>query len=75
MIPAGMLKFSAAIINVFGKIIGKTFDGIHPERVNKLMVSTNINGQKLLDHGYKMHYSLEDAIKDWFNDCNNKGLF
>ena len=75
MIPAGMLKFSAALINVFGKIIGKTFDGIHPERVNKLMVSTNINGQKLLDHGYKMHYSLEDAIKDWFNDCNKKGLF
>jgi hypothetical protein len=60
---------------LFGKVIGKSFDGIHPDRVKKLMVSTNINGQKLLNHGYKMEYSLEEAISDWWNDCNQKGLY
>jgi len=74
-IPAGALKFAAGSINTFGKMIGKSFDGIHPDRVKKLMISTNINGQKLLDHGYKMKYSLEEAISDWFINCNRKGLF
>ena len=74
-IPAGVLTFAAASINVFGKMIGKTFDGIHPDRVKKLMVSTNINGQKLLDHGYKMEFSLEEAIADWYADCNQEGLY
>jgi len=50
------------------KIIGKSFDGIHPDRVKKLMISTNINSQKLLDHGYKMEFTLEEAIADWMNE-------
>ena len=70
-----ILTFPTASINGFLKIIGKTFDGIHPDRVKKLMISTNINGQKLLDHGYKMEFSLEEAIKDWYNDCNKDGLY
>ena len=73
-IPAGLLRFSALSINGFGKIMGKSFNGIHPDRVKKLMTSTNINGQKLLSHGYKLDYSLGEGIKDWFEDCNNKGL-
>jgi len=32
------------------------------------MISANINGQKLLDHGYKMKYSLEEAIEDWYGN-------
>ena len=74
-VPAGVLKMAASTIHLFGKVIGKSFDGIHPDRVKKLMVSTNINGQKLLNHGYKMVYSLEEAISDWWNDCNQKGLY
>ena len=74
-IPAGILTFAAYSINSFGKIIGKTLDGIHPDRVKKLMISTNINGQKLLDHGYKLEFSLEEAIVDWFKDCNKDGLY
>jgi len=73
-IPANLLKMTASLINGFGQMIGKSFDGIHPDRVNKIMISTNINGQKLLDNCYNLHYSLEDAIVDWFNDCNKKGL-
>jgi len=74
-IPAGILKISASSINTIGKLIGKSFDGIHPDRVKKLMVSTNINGQKLLDNNYKIEYSLEEAIKDWYNDCNCTNLY
>jgi nucleoside-diphosphate-sugar epimerase len=74
-VPASALKFAAGSINGLAKIIGKSFDGIHPDRVKKLMVSTNINGQKLLDHGYKMEFSLEEAIKDWYVDCNQEDLY
>lgn len=49
--------------------------GIHPDRVKKLMVSTNISGKKLAESGYKFHYSLVESYKDWFDDCNKKGLF
>jgi len=74
-VPAGVLKCAAGSINAFGNMIGKSFDGIHPDRVNKLLVSTNINGQKLLDHGYKLEFSLEEAIADWYADCNQEGLY
>ena len=74
-ISAGALKLAASTIHILGKIIGKTFDGIHPDRVKKLMISTNINGQKLLDHGYNMEYSLEEAIADWYEDCGGYDLY
>jgi len=73
-IPAGILNISASIINIFGKLIGKSFDGIHPDRVKKLMISTNINGQKLLDNGYEINFTLEQALSNWFNDNNLKEL-
>lgn len=74
-VPANVLKIVATAINIMGKMIGKSFDGIHPDRVKKLMISTNINGQKLLDHSYELNYSLEEAILDWYNECDCKGLY
>lgn len=47
--------------------------GICPARVRKLMVSTNVSGQKLSEK-YPLHYSLKAAFEDWFKDCNEKGL-
>ena len=73
-VPTWLLLKSALIINIFSKIIGKSFDGIHPERVKKLMISTNINGQKLLNNGYTLDFTLEEAIYDWYNDCNKEEL-
>ncbi|RMZ48913.1 SDR family oxidoreductase [Candidatus Marinimicrobia bacterium PRS2] len=73
-IPSGLLKISASIINIFGKLIGKSFDGIHPDRVKKLMISTNINGQRLLNNGYTLDFKLEDAIYDWYKNCNKEEL-
>jgi len=75
LIPSWLLKIAAFIINSLGKIIGKSFDGIHPDRVKKLMISTDINGKKIIENGYKFKFSLESAIQDWYMDCNKKGLY
>lgn len=52
-----------------------TKKGIHPARVKKLMVSTNISGKKLAEMDYKFHYSIEESFADWFDDCNKEGLY
>lgn len=70
LIPAGLLLTAATIL---GPIGGKKV-GIHPARVRKLMVSTNICGQKLSGCGYKFHYSLEGSFTDWFEDCDHQCL-
>lgn len=70
LVPGGLLMTVARII---GPIGGKKV-GIHPARVKKLMVSTNINGEKLAKCGYQFHYSFEETIKDWYEECNKEGL-
>ncbi|MCD7889657.1 MAG: NAD(P)-dependent oxidoreductase [Oscillospiraceae bacterium] len=70
LIPGGLLMTAARIL---GPIGGKKV-GIHPARVKKLMVSTNISGVKLSESGYKFHYTLEESFKDWFEDCNGECL-
>lgn len=67
-------KLLMGVARVVGPIGGKKV-GIHPDRVKKLMVSTNICGKKLADTNYQFHYSLEDSFKDWYADCNQEGLF
>ena len=67
-------KLLMAAARVLGPIGGKKV-GIHPDRVRKLMVSTNICGKKLSDSDYGFHYSLEESFADWFNDCDREGLF
>ena len=54
---------------IVGPIGGKAV-GIHPARVKKIMVSTNINGDKLKNSGYQFHWILEESFNDWFEDCN-----
>lgn len=70
LIPGGLLMTAAIIL---GPIGGKKV-GIHPARVKKLMISTNISGKKLTECGYKFHYSLEDSFNDWFADCDKISL-
>ena len=55
LVPGGLLMTAATI---FGPIGGKKV-GIHPARVKKLMVSTNICGKKLAESGYKFHTALK----------------
>ena len=71
VVPGGLLMAAATVL---GPIGGKKV-GIHPARVKKLMVSTNISGKKLAKMNYKFHYTLEESFRDWFKDCRLKGLF
>lgn len=70
LIPGGLLMTVARIV---GSIGGRKI-GIHPARVKKLMVSTNICGKKLAASGYKFHYTLEESFRDWYEDCGQTGL-
>lgn len=52
-------------------------EGIHPDRVKKLMISNDINGSKL-NNNYKLEYGLNGGILDWMNETNfhqNKKIF
>lgn len=69
-IPGGLLMGAAAVAGVLG---GRAL-GIHPARVKKLMVSTNISGKKLAGSGYKFRYTFPEALEDWFRDNEGKGL-
>lgn len=70
LIPGGLLMTAATIL---GPIGGKKV-GIHPARVKKLMVSTNICGKKMMASGYRFHYTFEESFRDWYKDCNEQGL-
>lgn len=61
------------VARIIGPIGGKKI-GIHPARVKKLMISTNICGKKLAATDYKFHYTLEESFMDWFEDCGKTGL-
>ena len=52
----------------------REFLGIHPDRIHKLMISTNVSGKKLEQY-YKLEFTMDEAISDWFNECGQKGLF
>jgi nucleoside-diphosphate-sugar epimerase len=69
-INSSLLLFIAAII----QRLGGTKLGIHPDRVKKLMVSTNICGKKMAESGYKFRYTFEEAIRDWYKDNDNMYL-
>ena len=68
-IPKKPMMAAATICGVLGGL-GL---GICPARVKKLMVSTNIDGQKLA-RNYPISYTLEEAFKDWYKDCEEKEL-
>jgi nucleoside-diphosphate-sugar epimerase len=70
LISGSLLMVAARILGPLG---GKKI-GIHPARVKKLMVSTNISGKKLAESNYEFHYSFEESIRDWYRDCDKQGL-
>ena len=72
----GLALISAAGTMYYGaRAIGKNISGIHPDRVKKLMISTNISGEKLEESSYKLSYNLLDSITDWFAENQKKGLY
>ncbi len=71
VINGSLLKFAAAVLG----FIGFKKLGIHPDRVKKLMISTNIDGHKLIEDNFSLQYDLKSALNDWYADCDQKGLF
>lgn len=69
-INAKLMLYSSAAISCLG---GRKL-GINPDRVKKLMISTNICGKKMKSSGYIFKYTLDSSIKDWFKDNDNKYL-
>jgi len=55
------------------KLLGSPM-GICPARVKKLQVSTNICGKKMKESGYQFRFTFEEALKDWYEDNNNRYL-
>jgi nucleoside-diphosphate-sugar epimerase len=47
---------------------------LDPRRIAKLVHSTNISARKLLDAGFRFHYPLEVALRDWAVDCRGVSL-
>ena len=75
VIPGGLMT---ALTRVVLLIVGNSATrsaGIHPDRVRKLMISTNIGGKKLAESPYAPRYTLQEAIADWYQSCNGQGLF
>lgn len=74
LVPGWTLTTAAGTAYFGARLLGKKISGIHPERVKKLMVSTNISGEKLSKSRYKIQFTLREALEDWLNDCEGKGL-
>jgi nucleoside-diphosphate-sugar epimerase len=68
-VPALPLKLAASVLG----LPGFSSLGFHPDRVRKLMVSTNVDGSKL-DRDYPLEYTLQAALEDWWRDCDRQGL-
>ncbi len=69
LIPTWILMAAAYVAQAIGSPMG-----ICPERVRKLMISTNICGKKMSDSGYVRKYTFEEAIEDWLKDSGGEGL-
>lgn len=74
VIPFKIISSGAAMINLLPIPYVKQM-GLVPERMVKLIKSTNISAQKLVASGFKFDYSFEEALKDWSLECNGISLY
>ncbi len=63
-VPMAALVILAAVIQVFGKLIGKK-SSIHPVRVKKAGFPTNIKPQWLIDNGFEFKYGFKKSLEHW----------
>jgi hypothetical protein len=74
VIPFKIIVLGAAIVNLIPIPFIKKM-GLVPERIQKLIKSTNISSQKLVDSGFQFSFTLEEALKDWAKECGGKYLY
>ena len=48
---------------------------IHHRRIEKLFYSTNLSANKLVNAGFTFQFAIEEAIRDWRNDCAPNDLY
>ncbi len=63
-IPFGLLLPMAGGVELVANFL-KINQPINRTRVRKLLRENNIIAQRLVDMGYRYHYSLDDALSDW----------
>ena len=71
-IPGKMLSLGAAFLQFSG--LGHAI-GLHPDRVKKLMISTNISGRKLQNRIESFPFGFDQGLRDWYKANEEKGLF
>jgi nucleoside-diphosphate-sugar epimerase len=74
VMPFGAIKTAAAALNLIPLPSIKKM-GLVPERIIKLIKSTNISSQKLVGSGFNFGFTLEEALKDWAKECGGKHLY
>jgi len=74
VIPFFVIATGAALLNLIPLPFIRKM-GLVPERIIKLIKSTNISSQKLVESGFTFKFTFEEALKDWSNDCEGKHLF
>lgn len=75
VVPAWLLLGVANALRILSGLFGKKNISLHPNRVRKLMLSTNISGRKLEATGIHLHYTLRQALEDWNQDNDGQGLY
>ncbi|MGC9460812.1 NAD-dependent epimerase/dehydratase family protein [Vibrio genomosp. F10] len=69
-IPKQLIFGAAKLISYF-----KGFGlGINPERITKLVRSTNINADYLSNNGYTYRYTLKSSLADWADSTSGRYL-
>ena len=74
-IPAWLLLAVAQTLRLLSGLFGRKNISLHPDRVRKLMLSTNISGRKLETAGIHLAYPLRQALEDWNRDNGGQGLY
>jgi nucleoside-diphosphate-sugar epimerase len=74
VIPLSLVNLGAALLSQFQLPFIRNM-GLVPDRIIKLVKSTNISSQKLYNSGFRFQWDLDAALKDWANDCGGNRLF
>lgn len=69
-LPRPRLTVPADVLTLAGRCLSAVgVDAVDPERIQKLMHSTNIAGEELARRGYVFAYGLEDGLRDWHDQA------
>ena len=73
-IPHSVINAGAAVLrNVNTPFIRGL--GLDPERIAKLVNSTNISSRKLVESGFVFQWDLVGAVRDWARECDSEELY